>query len=97
MNIEGDCSQPFSWSDDLSTGIAIIDKHHKKLIRLFNELSENSHDKISKENIRKTMKFLTTLSSSCFSAEEELMDKYDFPGKSAHKEKHKKLTDYLQS
>ncbi|MDD5758093.1 MAG: bacteriohemerythrin [Desulfobulbaceae bacterium] len=81
-----------SWSDSYSTGVAEVDRQHKKLIDLINSL----HDAMTKGQAKAVLgKILGELVSYCashFAMEEKLFDTHGYPEAADHKDKHQKMT-----
>lgn len=84
----------FKWSDSLKTGLADVDKQHKELINRVNTLLEASREGKGKEEVDKTIDFLTDYVVTHFQTEEEYMEKYSYPDYEEHKRIHK---DFVQN
>lgn len=76
------------WDDSFSVGIQEIDHQHKKLIQIWNEFYRVSTLEVDSEEVSDTLNKLTDYAFDHFSAEEQLMVKYDFPGYDHHKDCH---------
>ena len=83
------------WNDTYSVEIKEMDNHHKKLIDIINRLHEGISSGHSEETLRKTLSNLVDYTKYHFSAEEFLMNKYDYPEYSDQKKSHKKLLETL--
>lgn len=76
---------PIAWSDDLKTGIAIIDYQHQLLFEIIAKLSD------AKQKTSTFLEFIIELkiyTSEHFVTEESFMIKYDYPEYSQHKKMH---------
>jgi hemerythrin len=80
------------WNNDLSVNINEIDEQHKKLLALINELHEAMKSGRGKEVTEKTLAGLIQYVGTHFTKEEDLMERYNYPGLLAHKGEHAKLT-----
>lgn len=75
------------WDDSYSVGIQKIDDQHKKLIEIISDYYSLIKDD-RKEAMSKTLDSLIEYTSYHFKTEEDLFDKYDFPGNDEHKKIH---------
>lgn len=80
------------WSDEYSVGVAEMDKQHKKLVAMINDLHDAMKSGRGKDSIDKILSELVEYSSTHFMAEETLMKTYGFPGYELQKECHAELT-----
>lgn len=81
------------WSDDLATGVAMIDSQHQELfIRIGNLLDACSEGK-GKFEVEKTIKFLEEYVVTHFKAEETHMIKTAYPAYGDHKRQHIEFMD----
>ena len=78
----------YQWDATLETGHAKVDNQHKQLITALNGIIEASHLGKSKEEIFKTLDFLTGYTVMHFSTEEKLMVQYNYPDYMIHKRYH---------
>lgn len=67
------------WSDDLSVEIPILDKHHKTIIGLLNELIEFPELEVTSERFHHILHELMDYTVYHLRYEEELMDKSNYP------------------
>ncbi|MCW8928939.1 MAG: bacteriohemerythrin [Gammaproteobacteria bacterium] len=80
-------SMLYIWNDSLSTGIRSIDRQHRGIIDLINQL----HYAIKADDRKAITNILDDLihyTASHFSFEEELQKKHNYPSFDAHKRKH---------
>jgi hemerythrin-like metal-binding protein len=77
------------WNQINSVNVKELDKQHKKLINLINQLFKIKEKKknIQKEFL-KTLKELKNYANYHFNAEEKYFDLYDYPEKEQHKKQH---------
>ncbi len=79
------------WVAELETGIDEIDKQHKVLVRMINNL----HQAILKDETESAIKMIVhdmvVYVQMHFQTEEDLMDKYDYPLMALHKQEHSKF------
>lgn len=79
------------WSNDLDTGIGVIDKQHRRIVDYINELSA-AHDKGNLTTVNHVLTQLVDYTLSHFSFEEELQEKANYPFLKAHKRVHEIFT-----
>jgi len=79
------------WSDEFSVKIQSIDKQHSKLIVLINDLHSAMKLGKGKEAVEVVIRDLISYTKVHFSHEEEMMQKYSYPGFSKHKSIHDDL------
>lgn len=86
----------FEWTDELSTGIELIDSQHKHLVSVINDF----YDAVSKGNdekaIRKAVGNLTYYVRTHFSDEENLMERHNYPQLQLHRRMHERLTEKVR-
>ena len=78
----------YKWDPSLETGHAKVDNQHKQLITALNGIIDASQQGKSKEEIFKTLDFLTGYTVMHFSTEEKLMTTYSYPDYLIHKRYH---------
>ena len=74
----------FEWSGSLSVSVKQIDEQHKKIVEAINELNCKLHAGSSQEELKKTIEDIVYLASSNMRFEEEMMQKFHFPGFKEH-------------
>ena len=85
------------WSDKLSVGYTPIDLQHKELINRVNMLLSAMAEGQGRNKLAETIKFIEEYVVVHFGMEEELMQKYKYPGYVLHKMEHEKLvSDFLE-
>ena len=87
------------WTDDLNTGIDVIDKQHMRIVDYINDL-ENAHQKQDKETIGRVLDDLVDYTLSHFAFEESLQEeagyKYCKPHKKVHELFVRRVNEYLE-
>ncbi|MDR2434945.1 MAG: bacteriohemerythrin [Treponema sp.] len=78
----------YEWDSSLDTGHEKIDNQHKQLIAALNSIVKASAEGKGKEEIFKTVEFLTGYTVMHFSTEEKLQIQYDYPDYLVHKRYH---------
>jgi hemerythrin len=73
--------------------VSEIDKQHKKLIDMINNLHEAMKEGKSKEVMGDILKSLLSYTETHFKLEEKYFDIYNYPAKENHKAKHKQFID----
>ncbi|HHH46978.1 MAG TPA: bacteriohemerythrin, partial [Thiotrichales bacterium] len=76
------------WSDDYSVGIDSIDRQHRRLINLINQLQTAIDFAMDREFEREALDELVDYTRTHFSYEEELMREYGYPDFEAHRREH---------
>ncbi len=76
------------WTEDLATGVNEIDNQHKELFKRINNLLNACKEGKGRDETGKIIQFLDDYVITHFSAEEEYMRKYDYPGFTHHKAQH---------
>jgi len=76
------------WTNDLATGNGQIDSEHKQLIKAASELMEACGQGRGRQEIGHAVEFLSNYTKTHFTHEEELQQKFRFPGYAAHRSWH---------
>lgn len=88
----------FSWNSKYSVGVAEIDRQHKVLVDLINQLHDAMINKKTKDEMGKILQGLLDYTIKHFGHEEKFFDKYQYPDRIAHKAVHKnfikKISDF---
>jgi len=80
------------WNENLSVGIDVFDRQHKKLIDLINQLNDAMSVGKGKDVLGKILTELINYTQYHFSAEEKLFGQYAYPEAQAHIREHVNLT-----
>ena len=87
------------WTDDLNTGIEVIDKQHMRIVDYINDL-ENAHQKQDKEAVRQVLDDLVDYTLSHFAFAESLQEeagyKYCKPHKKVHELFVRRVNEYME-
>ncbi len=84
------------WTDDLATGVELIDTQHKELIARLNQLFTACSSGKGKEEVGKTLDFLGDYVVFHFGAEEKEMTARRYPEYTTHKALHDQfIQDFL--
>jgi hemerythrin len=78
----------YKWDSSLETGNELIDNQHKGLINALNTLLETCRQGKGKEELSKSLDFLTQYTIKHFFDEEQLQQKYKYPDFQNHKKYH---------
>ena len=89
-------AQLIQWKDEYNTGCPEIDKHHQKLASIINELYEAFEHALAESKSIEILKELEDYTQYHFTAEEELMAKYNYPNLDRHKIEHQRLIKELK-
>jgi len=84
------------WSDDLSTGIAVIDSQHKRIIHYINQL-EDARSLNEPELVYEVLIHLTDYTLSHFAFEESLMEDAGYVGAEIHAKTHDSFKEKIKS
>jgi hemerythrin-like metal-binding protein len=80
-----------AWDDSYSVGVEQLDNDHRRLIQLINNLQTAIHYPAGEQFEREALDALVDYTRTHFKREEELMEKYDFPGFEAHRQIHQNM------
>jgi len=87
----------YNWDSSLETGNDVIDNQHKDMISAINKITEAHRQGKGREEIVKTMDFLSDYAVMHFSAEEKLMQNTKYPEFSTHKRYHEEFKKTVQN
>ena len=76
------------WNDSLSVSVAEIDRQHKELVALLNELHQAMGERRSVEALGAIIDGLVGYVASHFATEEKYFDQFGYPEAPAHKAEH---------
>lgn len=82
-----------NWSENLSVNIKEIDDQHKRLVTMLNELHDAMKAGRGNDSLRKIFDGLLQYVGTHFATEEKYMSMHSYPGYTAHKGEHAKLTE----
>jgi hemerythrin len=97
----GDEDEILVWRDAFNVDISTMDIHHKRLVEIANSIMGILRSKGDKGSLMKAFSALVDYTHYHFKAEEEVLERYGYPGIEGHKKTHKKLikqvSDYYDS
>ncbi|MCF7835877.1 MAG: bacteriohemerythrin [Candidatus Marinimicrobia bacterium] len=85
------------WKEGYSVGVAEIDKQHKNLIEIVNELSAAMEKNKVRDELAQILEKLVNFSREHFSTEEKYFDEFNYEHAESHKEEHKQFSDKILS
>ena len=92
QNLGKDNNMAFlNWSEGYSVGIEKIDRQHKKIVAMLNELYEAMQEGQGKDVLGNVLAEMVLYTKTHFATEENLMDQYNYPDYQRHKEVHEKM------
>jgi hemerythrin len=80
------------WNDRMTVGVKVLDDDHKKLIAYLNELHDGIQAGHGRDVLGKILDRLIEYTASHFKREENFFASTGYPGATAHKAEHDKLT-----
>lgn len=87
------------WNNSLSVNIKHVDSQHQKLVDMINLLHDAMKKGQANTTVTKILNDMVTYTLVHFKTEEELFDKYQYPGKKVHKVEHdsfiKKVEEFI--
>ncbi len=87
----------FDWKDEYSIGISVIDRQHRKILELINDLFESIRDAREDLIIKEVLDDLVDYSHYHFGLEKKLFDQYRYPRAEEHEREHYHFIDKLTS
>ena len=84
-----------TWTKDMSVGVKKFDEEHMALIKIINMLNTAITSKDPKSRLDEILANLASYTVTHFDHEEELMEKYGYPGYQEHKKQHSELTSQV--
>ena len=84
------------WESRLNIGVKQFDDHHKELIRIISELKESKNSGENHVYLKNLLFELLSYTKYHFTAEERLMEKFNYQQMIEHKLEHKKLTEQVE-
>ena len=88
--------QYVEWKDEYSVGIDSIDRQHKKLLNLINQLQTAVDYSTGEEFERDALDELVNYTKTHFSYEEGLLEKNNYPDFEPHKEQHNQMIKHVE-
>ncbi|HFE39104.1 MAG TPA: bacteriohemerythrin, partial [Gammaproteobacteria bacterium] len=94
-NTESQRHNLFEWDESYRLGLTEIDRQHKILIEMINELNYHVQENHDAKFIQRIFQGLINFTISHFGYEENLIERYEYEEREGHKAKHKKLLAQL--
>ena len=76
------------WDQNLSVGVAEIDRQHKQLVNILNQLLILDGISVDSETISDTLTKMTEYADYHFNSEEQYMQEYSYPEYEMHRKEH---------
>lgn len=86
-----------SWKNEFSVNVPKIDKQHKKLIAMVNELSDAIEQEKSDSILVEIISRLSLYAITHFSDEERFMERYGYTELPSHKEEHIAFIEQIET
>ncbi|MDX2480624.1 MAG: bacteriohemerythrin [Desulfuromusa sp.] len=83
----------FQWKDEYNTGVALMDRQHRRLVDLINQLFQCMKDGGDRMLLAEVVDELVSYTVTHFRAEEEVMQKHNYPDFAAHQQIHKNFVE----
>ena len=80
------------WDDSYLLGVLEVDKHHRHLVELLNQTSDEFSNGATAESIGAVLNKLINYATYHFISEERLMTDIGYPGLAEHREEHDRFT-----
>jgi hemerythrin-like metal-binding protein len=84
------------WDEGPATGIAIVDKDHQELVRLYSDLVDTIDRDLGKQALLETLERLRASVASHFAHEEAVMTRLGFDDALLHKQDHDRFVQDLE-
>jgi hemerythrin-like metal-binding protein len=85
-----------TWTKDLEVGITFIDQQHRKLVDILNRIGEALAENVEYWIIGSFIEELEQYTQYHFTAEQEMMQKYNYPEADSHEHKHDYFIEQLK-
>lgn len=84
------------WTDNLNTGIEVIDKQHRRIVEYINKLYSALSSKADQAAVRDIIDELVDYTLTHFAFEEGMLDEYRYANLDAHKALHEQFTGQVR-
>ena len=81
------------WNDSYAVGHGVLDKQHRRVFEIMNELYDAVQNGNCIEHARKLADEIIVHAAEHFELEEKLMEAANYPGLAEHAEEHRKVRD----
>jgi hemerythrin len=86
-----------TWNDDLSMGLPEIDRQHRKLVGMINQLDEETRAGKGKDATGEILDELIIYSATHFRMEEKYFDEFGYADGELHKQEHAALAEKVET
>lgn len=86
-----------TWKEEYSVGIESIDKDHQKLLNLINQFQTAVNYRTGEQFEKEALEAVVDYTITHFKREEDLLEKYEFPGFAEHKAQHQKMIQQVEN
>ncbi|MEI6877297.1 MAG: bacteriohemerythrin [Spirochaetota bacterium] len=87
----------FSWRDEFSVGIPLIDEQHRKLFGYLDSLAKEVTSPASCADPLPSIAWVKSFALEHFATEEDLMAKFSFPDLEAHAQRHREIISDIEA
>jgi hemerythrin len=86
----------YTWDGSLVTGNTMIDEQHQNLFQAINDLLQTCEEGKGKDELKKSLDFLTNYTIKHFFEEETLQKKYNYPDHPNHHKYHEAFKETVR-
>jgi hemerythrin len=83
------------WTDNLNTGIDVIDNQHKRIVSYINKLYNVLNEKAEKAAVKEVIDELVDYTMTHFAFEEGMLDDFNYAQLAEHKVLHAQFTEQV--
>lgn len=87
----------FQWTEELATGVEIVDRQHKEIFSRYNTYLAACRNGTGRAKLLELLDFLTSYVEEHFAEEESLMTENDYPDRDSHVGQHRQLTETVRT
>ncbi|PYG01361.1 MULTISPECIES: bacteriohemerythrin [unclassified Thioalkalivibrio] len=84
------------WSDDLDTGIPVIDNQHKRIVEYINRLCEAVEGQATREQVHEVLDQVVDYTLTHFAFEEEMLEIVEYPDLEQHRKSHEAFSQRIR-
>ncbi len=81
--------EQIQWDESFSVGVVQMDRQHKRIIDMINQLLRDPAANVSSETVSEILTKITKYSQEHFATEEEILEQHGYPELSSHKKAHR--------
>lgn len=90
-------NKPLLWRPDLELGVDMMDRHHRQMVALCGAIRDRVNGRSKQHNAADIFSQLVGFTAMHFEAEEDLMRRSAYPGRTDHQDRHHELALHLKS